>query len=104
MDVPTTLYYVYFPDTGAYKLGITIKTISKRFAGTNIPKYSIIKTWDFPEGKLAYSIEQKCLKATEALLYNKVPILPAGNTEVRSEDIMSTILPIINKYLKEEHG
>lgn len=88
---PTVLYYIKVQ--GLYKIGITKQSLEKRFSGE--PSIEIINTWQFSTGKIAYLIEQECLRATQKDQYVGSAVLTAGNTELRIKDVIDVIKPLI---------
>ncbi len=54
---PGILYYLKDIVTGYYKIGITNRTIKKRF-GTKIKDIEILKIWEFKDGSDVYELEQ----------------------------------------------
>ena len=92
---PCVLYYIAMP-FNTFKIGITKNSVRERYAKELTVNYTVIDEWVFPDGAIAYQLEQACLKATEQFQYEGEPILKAGgNTELRSKDVSSIIYPII---------
>lgn len=85
----TMLYYVEFNDHGKlyYKIGITTRTVKKRFAGDQVP-YRVLWSKTYRSGRSAYIREQKILKKYAKHLCNGVYILRSGNCELFSKNIM----------------
>jgi len=85
-EKPGTLYHVKIKDN-LYKIGITNKTPKERF-GSDWSKFNIEVIWqiDFISGRIAYTLEQKLLKAYKHLLVN-AGLLISGNTETVYEEI-----------------
>ena len=85
----TILYYIMFSPKGRapmYKIGITTKTVAKRFQYEDVP-YTIIFTVTFKGGKSAYTEEQRILETYSEYLLPFERILKSGNSEIFSTDI-----------------
>jgi hypothetical protein len=83
---PTTLYFVKISED-LFKVGITNKTVRERFKSDWV-KFGIEVVWqiDFPNGKIAYTVEQGLLKNYKHILVNR-NLLISGNTETMREEI-----------------
>jgi hypothetical protein len=85
-----------------YKIGITNKSVQKRFCSKDLDKITVLKTYKFKLGSAAYDEEQKILKLYNEYRYKGNPILESnGNTEIFTEDVLS-LDPESNKipYIK----
>jgi|GEM_PF-2010545 len=81
------LYYLNILGTEYYKIGITNRTITKRF-NKDLDNIEIIKEILFENGIFAHKIEQKILKKYKQFLYKGPPILKSGgNSEIFIKDI-----------------
>jgi hypothetical protein len=88
--LPAVLYYVrFFPSPGEcfYKIGITNKTVRKRFEKETL-YYEVLREWHYPVGADAEKEEQKILRQFSHLRNKTRPWLQAGNTETFREDIL----------------
>ena len=83
----TILYYVRFPDYNLYKIGITHRSIEKRFYGDSIA-YEILSSKVYPSGYLAWKHEQAILQKYSKVAYDGPPILYAGNSELFTTNIL----------------
>lgn len=85
-NLPTTLYLVKWDKY--FKLGITSKEEIRHRFRTDWTKFNMEVIWqiDFPKGKIAYTLEQRLLKAYKHLLVN-TGLLVSGNTETMREEI-----------------
>jgi len=77
----TILYYVYFPDYDIYKIGITNRSIEKRFAGNKV-NYTVLAQKVYPDGYSAWKHEQRIIKSNIINKYDGPSILYAGNSEM----------------------
>ena len=90
-DKPTVLYYIKIDDL--YKVGVTlfkedvISSLKKRF-GKDFYKISILKADVFEDCAEAFKIEQEILSNNRRYIYYGENILPSGNTELFTKNIM----------------
>lgn len=86
---PAYLYYLKITtqDIVVYKIGITNLTVRERFNLADLNKIEVLSQDLYLEGKLAYTHEQKILKAYKQYQYKGPNILQSGNTELFTEDI-----------------
>lgn len=87
---PAILYYLKITtDSGQelYKIGITSKSVDKRFSLTDLKKIEIVKQRTYENGKDAYNKEQEILKKYAEYKYDGPDILESGNTELFTVDI-----------------
>jgi len=75
------LYYVKFIEHDLYKIGITNRTIKKRF-GKDFKKLVVIKEIPFKSGGKCRKVEQLLLARHSHKKYNGKPLLEHGNTEI----------------------
>jgi len=61
LDAPATLYYLSINNGEAYKIGVTNRSIQKRYSRTDLLKITVLKEWYFDIGQDAYSLEQSIL-------------------------------------------
>lgn len=86
----TILYYVKI-NKEYYKIGLTKKSIDKRFKNDNIC-VDVIDFWEFDDGMLAYNIEQSVLYETRThSIQQSCSPIKVGWTEVRSIDFYDII-------------
>lgn len=84
---PAILYYLSINNGQAYKIGITNRTVEKRFYD-ELDKIKVLKIWDYPIGIDAYKTEQFFLKKFSAYKYTGPDLLSSGNTELFNKDIL----------------
>lgn len=89
----TILYYIKI--NNYYKIGLTKKSIEKRYKNENID-YIIIDKWEFKNGEHAFNIEQEILKETIKFKIKKEDLNIPGWTEVRNIDFYNLIVNKIN--------
>lgn len=91
----TILYYVKIGKY--YKIGLTKRTISKRFeTETDLRKnIEIINKWEFKNGGIAFEIENECLIATKKYSTKHKLLTRGGNSELRTVNVYEIIKPII---------
>jgi len=87
----TILYYIHLLDFNMFKVGITTRSIPKRF-GKKL-EYEILYEEVFEDGANAWDKEQKILNSTIKYEYLGEDIISSGNTELRTKDII--------KYIKD---
>lgn len=85
---PAILYYVKVTaeEETLYKVGITNRSVIERF-GADMPKVTVLKTWDYDVGADAYSAEQTILELNSDFKYTGPNVLRSGNTELFTVDV-----------------
>ncbi len=96
-DRKTTLYYIKVNDI--YKIGLTMKTVKKRYSQDKEVDVSIIKEWVFEDGAIAYDLEQQIINTNIDYKYNGDPILIGGNSELFEIDIYDKIIHLKTTHL-----
>ena len=90
-DKKAILYYLKITlvsGTILYKIGITNKTVSDRFALKDLQKIEVLKQKDYLIGLDAYNQEQEILKEFQAFRYTGPKVLISnGDTELFNKDI-----------------
>jgi len=85
---PGILYYLCIEDK-YYKIGITNRSVKKRFAG-EMHKIRVIKEWQYEDGYLCYQKEQDIIKTyAENAYVGEYKPLATGNTELFIKDILN---------------
>lgn len=86
---PCKLYYLYLPDFGYYKIGITSQDITHRYRTKfDLDQFQVIFIKEYSSGDEAYCVEQDLLQKYHHLKYaGNDKILKSGNTEIFIEDI-----------------
>jgi len=91
-DQPATLYYLRVV-TGegirVYKIGITNRSVIKRFNAFDLEKITIVDFVEFENGADAYALEQIYLSDFKKFAYKGPPVLSSGNTELFTKDILN---------------
>jgi hypothetical protein len=85
---PGILYYLKINNGQAYKIGITNKTVSKRFALSDLPKIEVVAIRYYEVGEDAYAAEKSVLKGYKEYKYIGEPLLTSGNTELFTIDVL----------------
>lgn len=85
-NLPALLYYLRVG--GAYKIGITNRTVLARFSPKDLEVITILKVWEFELGKDALAKEQWILKTFKNARYEGEPLLSSGNSELFNYDIL----------------
>lgn len=81
------LYYLCIEDK-YYKIGITNRSVKKRFAG-EMHKIRIIQEWEYENGYDCYQKEQEIIKTYAEYAYtDEYKPLISGNTELFTKDIL----------------
>jgi hypothetical protein len=88
---PAIVYYIKVNNGQAYKIGITNRTVAKRFTPSDLENIEVLKTYYFELGSDAYQVEQAILKHKTYLGYEGNPLLSSGNTELFSVDIADLV-------------
>lgn len=110
-NLKTYLYYVKF-DNNIYKIGISKKSVTKRFRGCKSPE--IIGLWEFTDGYFAFKAERSIIKTNKHLQYNSAKFInnkgtSCGESECFIEDVSTGVVNILstfkNKYtiIKDIH-
>lgn len=88
---PAILYYIKVPNpwgTPLYKIGITNRTVAKRFAGEKI-EVEILRVDLFKKGSDALAREQEILITHAESRYFGPDVLESGNNELFTEDVLN---------------
>jgi len=107
-DKPTTLYLLYLHDN-LYKLGVTFRTVKRRYYQDKNLQYETLYEHRFTNGKEAYLLEQFLL---EQFLLNKYKqyqyqgeaiLIKGGNTEILElpDNVKEGLLTTLNKIKGE---
>lgn len=83
---PALLYYLRVG--GAYKIGITNRSVLARFSSDDLKIIKILKVWEFENGRDALAKEQWILKTFKNAKYSGAPLLSSGNSELFNYDIL----------------
>ena len=89
-DKPCLMYYLRV-ETGngpLYKIGITVHDYRRRYANVNRDRIKRLRSWRFKTGREALSIEQAILRHCAEHQYEGPAVLPQGNTELFTVDIL----------------
>lgn len=89
-DKPGTFYYLRVETNNKplYKIGITNRTVEKRFTLSDMDKITILRTLTFEEGRSASDLEKYYLNIFKDYKYKGDPVLSSGNTELFTHDIL----------------
>jgi hypothetical protein len=82
--VKTTLYYIRISEN-LYKIGITSRSLQKRYSADQIKE--VLFTKEYEDGLDAWNIERKILIDNMHIRYSGDPILHNGNTEILTKPI-----------------
>jgi hypothetical protein len=85
--LPATLYYLYYPDYNLYKIGVTSKQLKHRFRYTKC-RYEVLFEKYYTNGEDAFKKEQEILHEYTNYRYVGSKVLPTGNTELFTEDVL----------------
>lgn len=88
--LPAILYYIKVEkeNRNFYKVGITNRTVSKRFSG-EMCHITVIKTKIYKKGIDAYNDEKEILERFKEYKYSGIPVIKSGNTELFTIDILN---------------
>lgn len=85
---PGILYYLKVNDGLAYKIGITNKSVQKRYSKEELSRIEVIQSWKFEDGSVAYEREQNIKKVYAHARYKGEDLLKDGNTELFNYDVL----------------
>lgn len=85
---PAILYYLKINGGQAYKIGITNRTVPKRFSNKELQIIEVLKIWYYKNGQEAYDKEQEILKKYSEYKYKGHNLLQKGNTELFSKSVL----------------
>jgi len=83
------LYYLKFKNVDLYKIGVTNRSVGKRFSVEERAKFNVVKIFDFVNGQKCYDTEQAILSHFKEFRYDGTPLLKSGNTEIFIKNILS---------------
>lgn len=88
--LPGILYYLKVESDGytAYKIGITNRSIKQRFKAYELEKITVLKIWEYAEGKEARRVEKSILDKFKVYSWVGPNLLEHGNTELFDRDIL----------------
>jgi len=72
-----------------YKIGITNRSVNRRFNPTELKKIKVIKVEEFKSGKDAWDKERGILSKYKEYKYIGPDVLDSGNTELFTENVMA---------------
>lgn len=87
-DKPAILYYLSINNGEAYKIGITNRSVQKRFNNYDLKKIEVLKEWYYDDGVEAYAEEQRILNEFDYFKWDGPDLLESGNTELFKSDIL----------------
>ena len=71
-----------------YKIGITNRSVSRRFLPHEFQKMTIVHQWQFSVGSDAMRMEAEILRSFKKFRYKGDNVLIAGNTELFVKDVL----------------
>lgn len=77
---PAILYYISIDNGTAYKIGITNRSVEKRFQAKDQYRIKIIKTWHYENGLDALNEETRILREFKEYKYQGPPLLSGTKT------------------------
>ena len=86
-NAPAIMYYVSIDNRSFYKIGITNRTLKKRF-GADYDRIKVVKVWQYEKGIDAAAAEGRILKEFNSARYKYDDILKSGNTELFAYDVL----------------
>jgi len=87
-NIPTILYYIRLKKENLYKIGITKRSINKRFSVEELKNIEILREVLYEDGSKAFEEEYKILKKYKKYQYKGTKILNKGNTELFTENVL----------------
>lgn len=88
VNKPGVLYYLKVGNGTAYKIGITNRSVDKRFTLQDLQSVRVLKVWKFQDGLACRSEEQRILQTYKDYKYQGPPLLTSGNSELFYKDIL----------------
>ncbi len=85
---PAILYYLRICSGSAYKIGITNRTVIKRFEASDLEKIEVLKIVRYENGYDARAEETRILREFKYAQYQGVSLLSSGNTELFDRDVL----------------
>ncbi len=85
---PAILYYLSVNNGQAYKIGITNKSIEKRFRTKDLAKIIVLNIVHYQNGADALLAEQGILKEYKFAKWTGDDLLTSGNTELFDRDVL----------------
>lgn len=90
MGKACTLYYLFLPDFGFYKIGITSRSLSDRYRTKfDTEQFVVLFSVSYKTGREAYDEEQRILKEFNRFKYTGPKILKTGNSEILTKDVFN---------------
>lgn len=86
-DRPGKVYYLSINNGEAYKIGITNRSVNKRYSKDELKKIKVLWEISFLDGQDANDLEKEILLKYKQHIYYGPPILMSGNTELFNCDI-----------------
>ena len=85
---PAILYYLRVCGGVAYKIGITNRTVAKRFDASDLEKIEVLKIVKYENGYDARREETAILREFKYAKYKGLSLLSTGNSELFDRDIL----------------
>ena len=83
----TILYYIKLKKENLYKIGITSRSVEKRFSKEELKNIEILHTEIFEDGVEAFDKELKILQENRENKYKGADVLLSGNTELFTKEL-----------------
>lgn len=105
-NLPTTLYYVYFPELNLWKVGCTTKSITERFSRDSHLEIQVLYSEIYEDSVDAYTIESNLLKSYLGYKVGGKPLKSKGNSELLTQPIenIEQLIANLKQKLKDNHG
>ena len=87
-DKPAILYYLRVCGGVAYKIGITNRTVAKRFEPSDLEKIEVLRIVKYENGYDARREETTILREFKYAKYKGLSLLSSGNSELFDRDIL----------------
>jgi hypothetical protein len=79
-----------------YKIGITNRSVEKRYSDLDLEKIKVLKIWDYRIGKGALEMEQKIIKLYKSSAYKgTAPLDSVGVAEIFVDDVLHLDLEVL---------
>ena len=87
---PAILYYLSINNGAAYKIGITNKSVEKRFSLTERSRITVVKIWYYKLGAECAAKERYVINKYKQHKYTGPKLLRSGHTEMFNIDVLKT--------------
>lgn len=91
---PGYLYYLSINNGQAYKIGVTNRSVHKRYTAKDRSNITVLREWYYENGQECLDKETEILNQFKTSKYTGEPLLNNGNTELFNVDILQLDIQI----------